>query len=136
MQVQIFHAPSYNETDITAGGFGLSYNGRSADATRSELGMRYDKQMLINYGAVLAWRARLAWAHDWISDPSLTPAFQALPGASFIVNGAIPVRNLALASAGAELRLINGVSLLGKFDGEFASRSQAYAGTGMVRYTW
>jgi len=43
---------------------------------------------------------------------------------------------LALASAGAELRLINGVSLLGKFDGEFASRSQAYAGTGMVRYTW
>jgi uncharacterized protein with beta-barrel porin domain len=136
VQAQSFHTPSYNETDITGGGFGLSYNGRSAGDTRSELGARYDKQMLINYGAVLAWRGRLAWAHDWISDPSLTPAFQALPGAGFIVNGATPAKNSVLASAGAELRLIKGVSLLGKFDGEFASRSQTYAGTGMVRYTW
>jgi hypothetical protein len=46
------------------------------------------------------------------------------------------VKNSALASAGAELRLINGVSLLGKFDGEFANRAQTYAGTGTVRYTW
>ena len=38
--------------------------------------------------------------------------------------------------AGAELRLVNGVSLLGKFDGELASHSQTYAGTGTVRYTW
>jgi hypothetical protein len=26
----------------------------------------------------------VAWAHDWVSDPTLTPLFQALPGASFI----------------------------------------------------
>ena len=55
-------------------------------------------------------------------------------GASFIVNGATPAQNSALASAGAELRLANGVSLLGKFDGEFASRSTTYGGTGMFRY--
>jgi uncharacterized protein with beta-barrel porin domain len=66
----------------------------------------------------------------------LMPTFEALPGASFIVNGATPVKNSALASAGAELRLINGVSLLAKFDGEFANRSQTYAGKGTVRYTW
>jgi hypothetical protein len=47
MQVQIFHTPSYNETDITAGGFGLSYNGRSADATRSELGARSEAFTLL-----------------------------------------------------------------------------------------
>jgi uncharacterized protein with beta-barrel porin domain len=58
------------------------------------------------------------------------------PGARFIVNGATPAKNLALTSAGAELRLINGVSLLGKFDGEFAAHSQTYAGTGTVRYVW
>ena len=81
-------------------------------------------------------RARVAWAHDWISDPSLIPAFQALPGASFIVNGATPAKNSALASAGAELRLVNGVSLLGKFDGEFAAHSHTYGGTGTVRYVW
>ena len=40
------------------------------------------------------------------------------------------------ASAVAELRLVSGVSLLGKFDGEFATHSQTYAGTGTVRYVW
>jgi hypothetical protein len=32
--------------------------------------------------------------------------------------------------------LANGVALLAKFDGEFASHSSTYAGTGTVRYTW
>jgi len=87
--------------------------------------------------AVLALRARVAWAHDRVSDPTLLPVFQALPGAgSFIVNGATPAKNSALTSAGAELRLANGVTLLAKFNGEFASHSSTYAGTGMVRYTW
>ena len=86
--------------------------------------------------AVLSLRARFAWAHDWVSDPTLAAVFQTLPGASFIVNGATPAKNSALASAGAELRLANGVSLLGKFDGDFASRSSTYAGTGTVRYSW
>ena len=62
--------------------------------------------------------------------------FQALPGSSFIVNGAAPAENSALVSAGAELRLANGVTLLAKFDGDFASRSSTYAGTGTVRYAW
>jgi uncharacterized protein with beta-barrel porin domain len=85
---------------------------------------------------VLTLRARLAWAHDWVSDPALAAVFQALPGASFVVNGAAPAKDSALASAGTELRLANGVSLLGKFDGEFASRSSTYSGTGTVRYAW
>src|ERR1700730_18042152 len=97
---------------------------------------RYDKLVLLNYGTVLAWRAKVAWAHDWVTDPSVMPVFEALPGASFIVNGATPAKNSALTSAGAELRLINGVSLLAKFDGEFAAHSQTYAGTGTVRYVW
>jgi len=41
-----------------------------------------------------------------------------------------------LNSAGAELRLPHGVSLLGKFDGEFASHAQTYAGTGTLRVSW
>ena len=85
---------------------------------------------------MLTLRARLAWAHDWVSDPTLAAVFQTLPGASFIVNGATPAKNSALVSAGTELRLANGVSLIGKFDGEFARRSSTYAGTGTVRYAW
>jgi hypothetical protein len=42
----------------------------------------------------------------------------------------------ALVTAGAELRLVNGLSLAAKFDGEFAEHSQTYAGTGTLRYRW
>jgi outer membrane autotransporter protein len=136
VQAQNFHTPTYSETDITGGGSGLTYASRNATDTRSELGARFDRPILVNWNAVLALRARIAWAHDRISDPSLMPTFEALPGASFIVNGATPAKNSALTSAGAELRLINGVSLLAKFDGEFAAHSQTYAGTGTVRYVW
>ena len=136
LQVQNLRTPAYSESDLCGSGFGLTYNGRDATDARSELGARWDRQMLLNPAAVLALRAKLAWAHDSISDPTLAPAFQALPGASFIVQGATPAKNSALTSAGAELRLASGVSMLGKFDSEFAGHSQTYAGTGTVRYTW
>ena len=136
IQAQSFRTPTYSETDVNGGGFALGYNGRTATDTRSELGARFDRLLALNPNAALALRARLAWAHDWVSDPTLAAVFQALPGAGFIVNGATPAKNSALTSAGAELRLANGVTLIGKFDGEFASRSSTYAGTGTVRYTW
>jgi autotransporter-associated beta strand protein len=136
LQAQNFHTPGYNETDLNNGGFGLAFNARNATDTRSELGARFDRQIMVDHNSVLALRAKLAWAHDWVSDPSLAPVFQALPGASFIVNGATPAKDSALAAAGTELRMANGVSLIGKFDGEFNNRSQTYAGTGTLRYAW
>jgi outer membrane autotransporter protein len=136
LQAQSFHTPTYSETDLTAGGFGLTYNARAATDTRSELGARFDYVAAVTPDAVLTLRSRLAWAHDWVSDPSLAAVFQALPGASFIVNGALPAKDSGLASAGAELRLARGVTLLAKFDGELAGRSNTYAGTGTVRVNW
>ena len=135
LQVQDFHTPSYSETDLTGGGFALSYNAMNATDTRSELGVRFDDLTVLGTMPVTL-RARAAWAHDWISNPALGAVFQALPGASFTINGAAPPKNSALASAGAELHLLNNWSLAGKFDGEFGSGSQTYAGTGTLRYTW
>ena len=66
----------------------------------------------------------------------MNAAFQTLPGSNFTVNGAAPPTNLALLTSGAEYRMANGISLGAKFDTELASRSQTYAGTGTVRYTW
>ena len=136
IQAQSFHTPGYTETGMIPNGFALTFNGRDATDTRSELGARFDRVLAVYSNAVLALRGRVAWAHDWVSDPTLTPLFQALPGASFIVNGAILPQNSALASAGGELRLANGITLLAKFDGEFASHSSTYAGTGTFRYRW
>jgi autotransporter-associated beta strand protein len=136
IQAQSFHTPGYTETDAFANGFGGARGSRDATDTRSELGARFDRVLAVYSNAALALRGRVAWAHDWVSDPTLMPVFQALPGASFIVNGATPAKNSALTSAGAELRLANGVALLAKFDGEFASHSSTYAGTGTLRYRW
>jgi uncharacterized protein with beta-barrel porin domain len=136
VQAQSFRTPGYSETDSNGGGFGLAYNSRTGSDTRSELGSRFDHVAAFDGNAVLTLRGRLAWAHDWVSDPALAAVFQTLPGASFIVNGATPAKNSALASAGSELRLAGGVSLLAKFDGEFASHSSTYAGTGTVRWAW
>jgi uncharacterized protein with beta-barrel porin domain len=135
LQAQDFHTPSYSETDVSGGGFGLSYNAMNATDIRSELGARFDDPTLLG-GMPLILRARVAWAHDWVSDPALGAVFEALPGASFVVNGAPLPSDSALTSVGAELYLTPRLTLLAKFDGEFANGSQTYAGSGTLRYTW
>lgn len=135
-QVQAFRTPTYTEADPAGSGFGLTYRGRTASDTRSELGVRFDRATLVAPNAVLTLRGRAAWAHDWVSDPTLNAAFQALPGASFFVNGATPAKDAALASAGAELKFSNGVAVSAKLDGEFAARSTTYSGTASLRYAW
>lgn len=135
-QAQVFHAPGYHETDLTGGGLAVSYGSRNATDTRSEFGVRYDHTTVLDSHALLTLRGRLAWAHDWVSDPTLTTVFQSLPGSSFVVGGATPAKDTLLASAGAELLLTPAWSVLARFDTELSGNSQTYAGTGTVRYTW
>lgn len=47
--------------------------------------------------------------------------FQALPGASFVVNGAAKAPDSALTTASAEIRWLNGRSAIGTFEGEFSN---------------
>jgi outer membrane autotransporter protein len=135
IQAQNFHTPAYSETDLTAGGFGLSYAAMNGTDARSELGARFDDPTLAG-NMPLILRARLAWAHDWVSNPALNASFESLPGTSFTVFGAPIPRDSALTSAAAELFFTPNWSFLAKFDGEFASGSQTYAGSGTLRYTW
>ena len=135
LQLQDFHTPSYSEADATVDGFGLSYNAMNATDVRSELGARFDDPTLL-YGKPLILFGRVAWAHDWVSNPSLGAVFKSLPGASFTVNGAPMPPNSALTTAGAQLFLSANWSLLAKFEGEFAKGSQTYAGSSTLRYTW
>ena len=134
VQVQDFHTPAYSETDVTGGGFGLSYNAMNATDVRTELGAVSTRRR--SSTASRSFCGRLAWAHDFVSNPTLSAVFQALPGSSFTVNGAPIPQNSALTSAGAQLFLTPQWTLLAKFDGEFAPGSQTYAGSGTLRYTW
>jgi uncharacterized protein with beta-barrel porin domain len=135
VQAQAFHTPNYSETDVTGGGFGLNYAAMSATDTRTELGARFDDPAVVG-GIPVLLRGRLAWAHDFVSDPGLSAVFQSLPGSSFTVNGAPIPHDSALTTAGAEFFFTPRWTLLAKFDGEFASRSQTYAGSGTLRYVW
>jgi autotransporter-associated beta strand protein len=135
VQAQSFHAPAYSEADMTFGGFGLSFPSRNASDTRSELGARFDLMTALS-NMPLTLRARLAWAHDWITNPTLNAVFESLPGVGFTVNGAAPAKDRVLASLGGDLQIAPNWTLAAKFDGEFASHSNTYGGTGTVRYTW
>jgi uncharacterized protein with beta-barrel porin domain len=136
-QAQKTHTPAYSETAVSgANTFALSYDARSSTATRTELGAWIDRTIALANNDAIAWRSRAAWAHDHTGSQSMNAVFQTLPGSNFTVNGATPATNLALLTAGAEYRMTNGISFGAKFDTEFASRSQTYAGTATVRYTW
>lgn len=128
--------PSYAENVISGGGaFALAYGARAVTDTRSELGLRTDKSFAMQ-DAVLTLRGRAAWSHDYNPDRSIGATFTALPGASFVVNGAAQASDAALVSAAAEVKWANGWSAAGTFEGEFSNVTRGYAGKGVVRYAW
>ncbi len=135
-QFVTFDLPAYAEQALSgANTFAQSYAARDATDTRSELGIRTDKSYVMADG-ILTLRGRFAWAHDFNPDRNVLATFQALPGASFVVNGAAQASDSALVTASAEKRWINGWSAAATFEGEFSNVTRSYAGKGVVRYSW
>ena len=135
-QFTTFDLPAYAEQVISgANTFALAYGPKSVTDARSELGLRTDKSFAMPNG-VLTLRGRAAWAHDFNLDRAVGATFQALPGASFVVNGARQASDSALATASAEMKWLNGWSAAATFEGEFSSVTRSYAGKGVVRYAW
>jgi autotransporter-associated beta strand protein len=135
-QFTTFELPSYAEGVVSgASTFALSYGAKSVTDARSELGVRTDKSWALQ-DSVLTLRGRIAWAHDYDPDRSIGATFQALPGASFVVNGAAQASDSALTTASAEIKWINGWSAAATFEGEFSDVTRSYAGKGVVRYAW
>jgi autotransporter-associated beta strand protein len=135
-QFTTFQLPNYAEAVVSgANTFALSYAAKDVTASRSELGLRTDKSFAMQ-GGILTLRGRAAWAHNFNTDRSVLPTFQALPGASFVVNGAAQAADAALVTASAEMKWLNGFSVAGTFEGEFSDVTRSYAGKGVVRYAW
>ncbi|MBR1221280.1 autotransporter outer membrane beta-barrel domain-containing protein, partial [Bradyrhizobium sp. U87765 SZCCT0131] len=136
VQVTAFDLPAYAEQAVAGtSAFALNYASRSITDTRTELGLRTDKSFAVQDG-ILTLRSRFAWAHDYDPDRSVAATFQALPGASFVVNGAAQARDAALTTASAEMKWRNGWSAAATFEGEFSNVSRSYGGRGVVRYSW
>lgn len=135
-QFTVFELPGYAEQALSGSNtFALSYGAKDVTAARSELGVRSDKSFAVQ-DAVVTLRGRLAWAHDYNSARSATAAFQTLPGASFVVNGAPAASDAALTTASAEMKWRNGFALAATFEGEFSGVSRSFAGKGVARYGW
>jgi autotransporter-associated beta strand protein len=135
-QFTTFSLPSYAEQVVFGtNNFALAYNSKNVTATRSEIGLRTEKVVPLG-DARLALRGRLAWAHDFNQDSSVTAAFQTLPGSAFTVNGAQAAADSALTTATAEMIWRNGWSATATFEGQFSDTTRSYAGKGAVRYSW
>ena len=104
-QFTTFVLPSYAEQAVAgANTFALAYGSKSVTDPRSELGLRTDKSFALS-NAVLTLRSRFAWAHDFNPDRNVAATFQALPGSSFVVNGAAQAPDSALTTASAEMEM-------------------------------
>jgi uncharacterized protein with beta-barrel porin domain len=135
-QFTAFDLPAYAESAMSgASTFALTYGARDVTDARSELGIRTDKSFALSTG-ILTLRTRLAWAHDYDPDRSIAATFEALPGASFVVNGAAQAFDSALTTASVEMKWMNGWSAGATFEGEFPAVTSSYAGKGVVRYVW
>lgn len=128
--------PAYTKQGILGTpAFALAYAAKSVTDSRSELGIRTDKSFAARRG-VLTLRGRFAWAHDFDPNRAVAATFQALPGASFVVNGAQQATDSALTSVSAEMKWLNGWSMAATFEGEFSNVTRSYAGRGVARYSW
>jgi uncharacterized protein with beta-barrel porin domain len=135
-QFTTFDLPAYAEQAIVGtNNFALAFGAKSVTDPRTELGIRTDKSYAMVDG-VVTLRGRLAWAHDYDPNRSIGATFQALPGASFVVNGTAQASDSALVTASIEKRWLNGWSAAATFEGEFSDVTTSYAGKGTVRYTW
>jgi outer membrane autotransporter protein len=143
-EYQRFDTPNFSETDLTGGGFGLTFKNASVTEARGEFGARFDKALAVGDGMSLTLRGRAAYAYDFITDPGLLATYEAslAPGAlsganvGFGVTGAPLPKSVVVGSIGTELKFGNNWAAITKFDGQFASGAQVYSGTGTLRYSW
>ena len=135
-QFTSYFLPSYAEQVLAgAGTFALNYAAKDVTTARTELGVRLDRSYAMQT-AIVTLRGRLAWAHDFYTDRSITPVFQTLPGTSFIVYGAAQPHDSALTTASAEMKWLNGWSAAATFEGQFSDVSRSFAGKGVLRNSW
>lgn len=135
VQVQSIFTPNYTETSALGSGLGLSYASQTATSTRTEFGSWIDGRIATLAGSAVL-RGRVAWVHYFDQDSAVTETFSALPGASFVVNGAARPADAALVSSVIDVPIASNLIASAKIDGEFGNHATTVAGTGTLRYLW
>ncbi len=142
LTVQNFRQNGYSETSRDAatgapGVLGLAVQPKTTTSVRSQLGGQIGSSFALGEELVVSPRLRLAWAHEFNTERSVTATFNSLlPGSPFSVAGAQAASDALVLSAGVDIDLTSRVRLYAQFDGDFASNAQSYAGTGGIRLFW
>jgi uncharacterized protein with beta-barrel porin domain len=128
--------PNYLEQSLSGDGlFALSYQAQNVTDPSTELGVRFEKKLAVSDG-FLNLRGRVAWAHDYNPNSSVTAGFEALPGATFVVNSARPDADSARLNAGIERTWCNDFSLAATVEGEASGNTNSYAARALAHYSW
>ncbi|MGE0501824.1 MAG: autotransporter domain-containing protein [Rhizobiaceae bacterium] len=126
-----YRLPGYTETSALGGPFALAYASQTETAIRTELGAR----TAIALGSNARLTGRAAWVWNADSARTVTAAFQALPGASFTINGAQPARHAALLEAGVEAAF-GSVTAKVTATGEFSKNVTSFGAQAKVGFRW
>jgi autotransporter-associated beta strand protein len=121
---------------IGADPLGLAFGSRSVTSLPTFLGAQFDTRFVFRNSMALSPYARLSWVHEFNPDRAINATFIALPAAAFTVDGPRAASDAARIDAGAKLAIATNAWLFASFDGEFSSRSQAYAGKGGAKIAW
>ena len=119
-----------------AGLFALNVSGQSQASVPGFLGARYQGRMQLADGLVFSPAIQMAYVHDFAPERSQIGTIAALPGSTFLVDGARPSRDAAQVKVGGELALSSRSALFANFDGEFSGQAQFYGGKGGFKYAW
>jgi outer membrane autotransporter protein len=102
---------------------------------RSDLGVRTDKSFSAQEGIATLY-GRVAWVHDFAPDRSIGAKLQALPGTSFVANGAAGAKDLGLAAISAEVKWRSGWPVAATLENRISRVIQGFSGKNSVRYQW
>ena len=137
LEIAELRSNGFAETTLSGpGNFLLDVSGQSSASVPGFVGARYQGHMVLGSGLAFAPSLQVAYVHEFAPERTQIGMLTALPGSTFLVDGARPSRNAAQVKAGAELAIGPASSVFASFDSEIAGKDQFYGGKGGFKYVW
>ncbi|WP_217570755.1 hypothetical protein [Mesorhizobium sp. GbtcB19] len=136
LQFALLSMDGFDETSPDGGALGLSFDHRVITSLPVSLGLQLDTTIGVGDGRSLQAWGRAAWVHEFETDRSVKPSFQAAPGTSFVIQGASAAEDAVAVNAGLKMNWGSNTSMFAAFDGKFGDGLQSYGGDVGFKLNW
>ncbi|TPN86481.1 hypothetical protein FJ987_06310 [Mesorhizobium sp. CU2] len=136
LQFAFLSMDAFDETSPDGGALGLSFDHRVITSLPTSLGLQVDTTIGVGDGQSLQAWGRAAWVHEFETDRSVKPSFQAAPGTSFVIQGASAAEDAVAVNAGLKMNWGANTSMFAAFDGKFGDGLQSYGGDVGFKLNW